>query len=403
MRILFLSSWFPFPQDNGSKIRIHNLLKAISIRHDITLLAFAYGTAQPDLHTEVNSYCKNVRLISCDPVLENQVNSVRRFLSLRPVSSRPIGKMMSLVQKEITENEFDVVIASTDVMAVYALNTGQDVTKILELHNSLTRWMRERFYQHTNWPQKARCWLTWKKAQVYESKLFNSFDLVTMVSHQDKTEPMLRIGLDSRHIHVVANGVDCQSYRPMSLPVQANTLIYNGAITYSANFDAVSYFLQEILPLIRQTVPDVLVKVTGSISNVDISKLSLDRNVQFTGFVDDIRPLVGRATACVAPIREGGGTRLKILEAMALGTPVVATSKAAEGLEVVDGKHILLADNPEEFSEKTIRLLFDSRLRESIVQNARQLVEKKYDWQDIGRLFAALVEKTNQERLRKAA
>jgi glycosyltransferase involved in cell wall biosynthesis len=138
----------------------------------------------------------------------------------------------------------------------------------------------------------------------------------------------------------------------------------------------------------------VSLAITGSTVGADLGGLNLDDSVHLTGYVPDVRIPVAEATVCVVPIRQGGGTRLKILEAMALGTPVVATSKGAEGLEVIDGEHLLLADTPQAFADATLRLLGDPALRARLVASARRLVEARYDWAQIGQRFVRLVEET---------
>ncbi|MGD8807776.1 MAG: glycosyltransferase family 4 protein, partial [Chloroflexota bacterium] len=162
---------------------------------------------------------------------------------------------------------------------------------------------------------------------------------------------------------------------------------------YQANYDAVRYFLAEIYPLIRTARPETTFKVTGSANGALLDGLALDESVKLTGFVKDIRPEVAGAAVCVIPLREGGGTRLKILEALALGTPVVSTSKGAEGLAVESGKHLLIADDPGHFARETLRLLGDAGLRRALAENGRRLVEAAYDWRRIGREYTALLER----------
>jgi glycosyltransferase involved in cell wall biosynthesis len=152
------------------------------------------------------------------------------------------------------------------------------------------------------------------------------------------------------------------------------------------------YFLAEIYPLIQRRESDVSLTITGSTSGIELTGLALDESVRLSGYVDDIRIPVSEAAVCVVPIRQGGGTRLKILEAMALGTPVVATSKGAEGIDAVDGEHILLADDEETFADHAVRLMSEPTLRQRLVTNARNLVEERYDWKQIGDRFVALVE-----------
>ncbi|MCB0241298.1 MAG: glycosyltransferase, partial [Anaerolineae bacterium] len=193
-------------------------------------------------------------------------------------------------------------------------------------------------------------------------------------------------------VETVPNGVDCAYNRPGIAPVTPGSLVFNGSLTYDANYDAMQVFLSSVWPQLRQEIPSISLTITGSVAGVDLAGLALDSGVSLSGFVEDVRPLVAGAAVCVAPIRQGGGTRLKILEAMALGTPVVATSKAAEGLNVNAGEHLLIGDTAMEFASCVLRLLRDDELRARLARNARQLVEETYEWSQIGAQFAGLID-----------
>jgi glycosyltransferase involved in cell wall biosynthesis len=149
--------------------------------------------------------------------------------------------------------------------------------------------------------------------------------------------------------------------------------------------------LAEAFPRIARAVPDVALTVTGAHTGVDLASLPRPAGVRFTGHVPDVRPLVAQSWASVVPLRLGGGTRLKILESMALGTPVVSTTKGAEGLEVADGENILLADGPPAFADRVVELIRSPELRERIAAGGRRLVERAYDWHVVGRRLSNLV------------
>lgn len=398
MRILYLSTWFPYPFDNGSKIRVYHLLRALGTRHEVSLLSFAFDTAQPQHVAALASFCKHVETIDCNPFQREATRSALRFLSVDPVVTLPLPDVTARIEQLYAQTTFDVVIASIEVTAVYALQAPVSTLKVLEEHNSLTRWMRERYEQQSSLLQKLRCWISWQKTRAYEANLFSRFDLCTMVSRQDQRESLNLLKGRSTPVELIPNGVDCDYNRPGMFVAQPNTLIYNGAITYRANYDAVQYFLGEIYPRVRQQRPQVSLTVTGSTEGVDRSALPADQSVHFSGYVDDIRPVVGSHAVCVAPLREGGGTRLKILEAMALGTPVVSTTKGAEGLNVIDGEHLLIADEPQAFAAAVVRLLADDELRRRLSDNARRRVEECYDWKSIGQQFVSLVENTVQRK-----
>jgi glycosyltransferase involved in cell wall biosynthesis len=392
MNLLFLSTWFPCPPDNGSKIRVYYLLRALGALHQVSLLSFAFDTARPGEAVALHPICADVQTVECNPFKRAGVSALARFLSPDPIVTRPLEEMKLLVQRALDSKHYDAVIASVEVMATYALQAPSTTTKILEEHNSLSRWMWERYRAQRSVLQRWRCWISWRKTSRYESRLFRQFDLCAMVSEQDRAASLQMLSGYHGPIEVVPNGVDCDRNRPGLAPVEPQRLVYNGALTYQANYDAVKYFLTEIYPIIQKTRPDVTLSITGSTAGVNLEGLPLSDGVMLTGYVDDIRQVVASSCVCVVPIQEGGGTRLKILEAMALGTPVVSTSKGVEGIEARHGEHLLLADDAASFAECTLTLLRDASLRQRLAVNARRLVEEHYDWTRIGERFAGLVE-----------
>ena len=392
MRILYLSTWYPYPLDNGSKIRVFHLLRALGAKHQVTLLSFTFGTSDPAQESDLHRFCTEVKTVRVNPFERKQALPGLQFLSLQPIVTRPLSAMSQVMQETLAHTSFDAIIASTEVMATYALQAPTATKLILEEHNSLTRWMSDRYQEQKSAIQRLRCWVSWQKTRYYEARLFRRFDLCVMVSEQDRQTSAHTLPGYRGHVEVVPNGVDCNYNTPGQTQPAPNTLVYNGSLTYYANYDAIHYFLAEVYPLIKQKTPTVSLTITGSTKGVDLAGLPAAADVKFSGYVDDVRPLVGGAAVCIVPIRQGSGTRLKILEAMALGTPVVATSKGAEGLDIRDGEHILLADDSAAFAERVLQLLGDPALRQRLAANARRLVEERYDWIPIGQRFVDLVE-----------
>jgi len=183
----------------------------------------------------------------------------------------------------------------------------------------------------------------------------------------------------SLRVEVSPNGVDTNHYRP--LPDSGNTaeMLFIGNMGYQPNADAALYFCTEILPLIRRRSADSKLWIVGIGPEASVRRLA-GNGVFVTGGVPDVVPYYMRSKVCVVPLRAGSGTRLKILEAMALGRAVVSTSKGCEGLDVVDGEHILIADDSKEFAEQTVRLLTNNELRATIAARAREFVVASYDW-----------------------
>ena len=179
-------------------------------------------------------------------------------------------------------------------------------------------------------------------------------------------------------------------FQPLPDALDCNTLLFVGTMGYPPNVDAVLYFCNEILPLIERQIPNVKLLVVGKHPTSEILKLGKRMNVYVTGYVRDIIPYYNKVSVSIIPLRAGGGTRLKILESMALGRPVVTTRVGAEGLYVVDQKNIIIADAPSKFAEGVIRLLQDKNFSKEISRNARQAVVSNYDWPTISQKLVAL-------------
>jgi glycosyltransferase involved in cell wall biosynthesis len=195
-------------------------------------------------------------------------------------------------------------------------------------------------------------------------------------------------------VYVIPNGVDTGQKQPdSSVQPRPNSLIYTGAVTYQPNYDAVVYFVREVLPLVRQRYPDIIFTVTGGTGDIDVSDLAAQPGVRFSGYLPEIDPAIRESWLTVVPLRMGGGTRLKILESMALGTPIVSTHKGAEGLNVSDGENIVLADSPAAMAEAIAALLADPARRDALAQAGRALVEAEYDWAIISARLSAIAER----------
>jgi polysaccharide biosynthesis protein PslH len=388
MRLLIISTWYPYPPDNGSKIRAYHLARALSERHDVTLIAFAPEGSAPIVLADERA---RVIAVEEDPFRHVNASQLVKYLSPIPLAFWHSRRMQDTVRHVAQTSRFDAVVAIQTPVAQYVQQCA-GLPAVLDVDTSLTYQLHERYRQAGSASQRWRAWMSWQKMRQYEIRAYRHFRACTVVSVHELEHLTTLVANTKCRTAVITNGVDCESYRPDQYPTRPNTLVYNGALTYSANYDAMRYFLADIYPRLKQQVPEVTLSITGSTNGVDQSGLAMDDSVALTGYVPDLRSVVGGSAVCVVPIQQGGGTRLKILEAMALGVPIVATSKGAEGLQVVDGKHLLLADEPAAFAEKTARLLRDATLRRALAGQARHLVEQAYNWKSIGAAFVRLVE-----------
>jgi glycosyltransferase involved in cell wall biosynthesis len=236
---------------------------------------------------------------------------------------------------------------------------------------------------------KIRTWLYSWMMRAWEPRYAERFDRCISVSEEDRR---LLIASNPRlQVDVIPNGVDVQMYQPSSLDGNQPALLFIGTMDYPPCNDAALYFVSEILPHIRRVIPNVETWIVGRDPSPEVMQLN-GKGVHVTGRVDDVRPYYRRSSVCVVPLRAGGGTRLKILEAMALGRPVVSTTIGCEGLDVVDGEHLLIADTPKLFSEQTVRLIQDTKLCQRITTEARELVVTHYDWDGIAKRLMLVYE-----------
>jgi glycosyltransferase involved in cell wall biosynthesis len=217
------------------------------------------------------------------------------------------------------------------------------------------------------------------KMEVFERNAFSQADVVTAVSEKDELRAQ-EWGANSTG--VVSNGVDTEAITPCpsGSDVTAKELLFLGSLDWFPNKDAIRYFVEDIFPLVRKLDKEILLNIVGRRPDQALRKIAAStEGVTLTGEVDDVVPFLRKAAAVVVPLRIGGGTRIKIIEAMSAGKVVVSTSIGAEGLDVEDGTHILIADTPETFAAAIVKALGGS-VSERISANARRLVEKKYGW-----------------------
>lgn len=391
MKILFLSTWFPYPLDNGSRIRVHALLQGLSQAHSVHLLSFLPPSLSQEVISQVN--CERVAVVRRDPFWRHPLKHKFAYFSWKPraVVAGYSREMAQAAQEMDRQEHYDLVIASVTEVAAYALLL-QGKPLLLEEHNFMTAWMKEQAQNQVTLRGKLARALTFQKSLLYERWLYPHFQGVSMVSQVDCQAVRRLLPGYSGQLSVIPNGVDLES-RPFNrYPAVPDTIVFNGALTYSANAGAMRFFILDVLPLIWQQRPQVRLAITGRHAGVDLSWMPVDERIQFTGYLEDVCPAVGQSWLAVAPLREGGGTRLKILEAMALGTPVVATHKGAEGLEISPGVDIQLADRPEAFADSCLEVLKSPSTRRQQARLARRLVEEKYDWKMIAIQFRQLVE-----------
>ena len=388
MRILFLSAWYPFPPNNGSKLRIYHLLRGLSQAHKVTLLTFtdrSGASVGPD-----NDLGIDVQTV---PQRVYRPTSLRAIAGLLNPTPRVFvdtyaPQMASLIREELRQRPYDLVVASQWSTAAYApiFRTVPALFEELELG------IFEAKKAHASKLLRLRHELTIAKLRFYLRRLLGYFQSCSVVSQVERSL-VRQLAPNYQPVEVIPNCVNLADYRDIHVSPQPETLVFSGSLSYFANHDAMIWFLRKVYPQVQAQVPNVKLIITGNHANLPLPPA---HNVTLTGFVDDPRPLMASATVSLAPIRLGGGTRLKILEAMALGTPVVATPKGAEGLALRNGEHLLMGDTPEAFAAAVIRLLRDPVLRRQVALNALHTLTQEYDWSVVMPRFLQLVDRVAQ-------
>ena len=389
MKILILSTWFPYPQNQGSKIRAYHLIRALARDHELTLISYEDHPVQKEWVEHMGQFIKTIKIVPEKPFQYSKLKIILGFLSVKPAAvvagyNKNMEKQVVQIAKEW---EPDLVFAFTFVTAPYALKI-KNVKRIVDIDNLLAIMLREDIGFSRNIMQKIRRFLAFFKFKIYENNVYKPFDQCLVVSKLDVERLQQYTDIQSDQILNVPNGVDLEINHPFEIEKEKDLLIYNGALTYYPNFDAVKFFMTDIFPLILAAKPETKLIVTGKTDGVSIDQIPNKEHIIFTGYVDDIRPVVAKSQICVVPLRQGAGTRLKILEAMALGTAVISTIKGAEGLEVTNNEHIILADSPDDFARAVTQLLNDPNARKNLEQNANALIKKVYDWKIIENKFS---------------
>lgn len=415
MRILAIAP-FPYPPRSGGQARIFNIIKRLSQRHEVVLVSLIDEEDLPYVD-EMRRYCSSVHTVAA-PAKASLVQRGLRLLrepkrigrlslrGLRMVAGAPymvalafLPELQRKVEELLERGSFDILEAHYIFMAQYALGPRTRICGIKRLLSDLDASFVP--YQH----RLATAWgLSWLKSYYefatmkrYASKVWQQVDRVIAMSEKDR-EAILSVAPTAK-VAVVPNGVAVPQHLPESQGSVPPHLVFLGSLWYYPNIDAAIYFYREVFPLVRRQAPTIRLTIIGESPRGQLQELAKDPSVALPGYVEDLQPYLDEGAVFVVPLRIGGGTRLKILEAMAHGVPVVSTPIGCEGLDVTPGENILVAETPSAFAEHTAQLIASPPLRRSIGDGGRKLVEERYSWENIvGRLEEVYKEVMREER-----
>jgi len=400
MRILLISHNMPYPPNSGFPLRVYNLLYRIAKEHEIWLATFITASQEPNSMAHLQSICKGM----VTSVFENQKAFDRPLESLHHVvkgippllrlyeSRDLIGKIRDL----ITQIDFDIIQIEDSHMSTYIdiLPKSMYSKTCITFHDVNFKKAERLVKVEAKIARKARLWFHSHMMRRWEPFQAEKFGRCIVMSASDQV--LLQEANPRLKVDVIPNGVDTKHYQPLPYPENAAILIFVGNMAYRPNIDAVSYFCHTIYPRIKDEFPQAEFWIVGKEPPTEVVALTGD-GVKVTGQVDDLLPYYRNSAASVVPLRAGGGTRLKVLEAMALGRPVVSTTVGCEGLNAIHGTHLLIADDAKRFAEYTMQLIRNKQLWLRIAQQAREFVVNRYDWDVIAQSLGKLYEDINND------
>lgn len=386
MRLLLLTPQLPYPPHQGTSLRNFNLIAQLARRHQVCLLSFLEPDQSLDQAGPLLDLCEWVDTVPV-PWRSNSTRLRQMLLTRRPDMAWRLWSpaFQDRLAMRLADARFDVVQIEAIELAPY-LPTVEAATPspliVYEDHNA--EWVLQKRACLTDlriprrWPAAAYSFVQWTRLKVYEADVCRRADRVVAVSEADR-DAILEIAPDVA-ITVVPNGVDLDEYTGYGGPVQPTDLVFTGKMDFRPNVDAMLWLGQEVWPIIRNQRPQAKLAIVGQRPHPRLEPLRSEVGITITGWVPDVRPYIAGATVYVAPLRVGGGTRLKLLQAMAMGAATVATSLGAEGFPVRHGRELLLADTPEGFAEAVLSLLDHPKQRAQLGQAARHFVEATYGW-----------------------
>lgn len=387
MKAVVICHRIPYPPNKGDKIRSYNIIKGLAQHYEITLLFMIDDTHDLEHINSFNGMAKDIHYDVIDPKIRKYTSALS-LIKGTPISVRYFysSKLQRKLDDILEHTRVDLVFCSSSPTGEYVFRSRhykrsmQDIVLAMDLIDvDSEKWFD--YSKKSKQPQASIYGMEARYLSKYEARIAKEFDHLFLVSEPEKKLFLQKIETDN--VTTLPNGVDLNYFSPDYRSSQDKTgpvLVFTGAMDYWPNVDGVAWFVREILPRIKKRFPHVVFFIVGGHPTAAVKALHDDKMVRVTGFVDDVREYVSAADACVVPLRIARGIQNKVLEAMAMGKPVVTTPMALEGIDAEPGKNILLADEPSAFAEQVVRILTESELRQRMGREARKFVEDQYGW-----------------------
>jgi polysaccharide biosynthesis protein PslH len=389
LNILSVSHMPASPPRFGAQARMHGLMTQLAQRHDLTAVTLADDAFDIDeCRSAMRTYCNDVVLVR-NPYgrdgLAKRLLQLRSLVSLTSFDRLRVAlpELQQVLDRVLRAGRFDIVNLEFPYLGHYAFRqapAGEALPRLVVDSHEIAYDLAKQFASSgASLSRRLYAGANWRKLRHEEIGAYRAADGIYLCSADD--ERRLRNELPDARTAVIPNAADIDFYqpRPTDPAPDGRTVVYFGLLSTIPNIDAVTHFVQEIWPRIAEMHPDARCKIIGGRPPPSLMALA-GPHVELTGFVQDLRPHLAEAAAVVVPLRLGGGTRLKIVEAMAMGKAIVSTSLGAEGIEAVSGRDILIENQPAAFADAVNRLLADPALAARIGAAARQVAVEKYAW-----------------------
>jgi len=386
VNLLFIANRFPYPPFRGDKLKIFNLATQLSKHHTLHLITFAESDKDYDYIPALQSIFKTIEVVKL-PKWRSFLNVALGMFGNLPLQvnyfkSKCFEKVLSkLLSKEV----FDAVHVQHLRMAQYAIDK-KELKRILDLPDAFSLYWQRRKTVKRNFLVTLLDNIESKRVMAYEKYILNEFNLNLVCSVEDKKFLLKTHGINN--ISVLPNGVDTHKFKPMVHDYSdAGTLLFTGNMDYAPNVDAVIYFVEEVFPLIKKEHPDVKFIIAGQRPVDKVLALANGHDIEVTGFIPELQSMYNLASIVVAPLRFGAGTQNKVLEAMAMGIPVVCSNIGFEGLGIADGDGAFMRTNANDFAATVNLLLSDEDLRKVSGNKGSEAIINNFSWEKIAALL----------------